>query len=367
MIIFENGCPSAVSESIKVGTVGENLAHTIEFLLMGISDSQMKFSIHLRFANGSVNSVIPDSVQKDESGTLVVWKIKKNDIFEHGFFELQIEGHSEGELVYQTEIIRMFADESLPVEDKEYVNPNSETLALRNETYEILNKIDVQNAQIAANAALIKSSNLDKKADKAATLDGYGITDAYSKAQTDALLEKKTDNADFIEGLNAKDDKTNKVESLLQITDNCVNYPSIAYLNNYYYNADEMDSELAEKYDASNFESGSGTLSADDISLSGKSGKFSYKKIGNIVYVNITATMQVPSGNTKNAVFSGLPYRISNGRTANQYVASLSAMPYRCYASGTSINFTPLSGSNLTPVLPVEGDTVWVTIIYEIS
>lgn len=34
----------------------------------------------------------------------------------------------------QTDIVRLFAGESIPIEDKGFTNPNSETLALRDET-----------------------------------------------------------------------------------------------------------------------------------------------------------------------------------------------------------------------------------------
>lgn len=61
-----------------------------------------------------------------------MWKIRKNDIFCHGWVEVQLELREE-ETTLQTDIVRLFAGESIPIEDKGFTNPNSETLALRDE------------------------------------------------------------------------------------------------------------------------------------------------------------------------------------------------------------------------------------------
>lgn len=61
-----------------------------------------------------------------------MWKIGKNDIFCHGWVEVQLELREE-ETTLQTDIVRLFAGESIPIEDKGFTNPNSETLALRDE------------------------------------------------------------------------------------------------------------------------------------------------------------------------------------------------------------------------------------------
>ena len=54
------------------------------------------------------------------------------------------------------------------------------------------------------------------KADKATTLEGYGITDAYTKTETDALLDEKADNATTLEGYGITDAYTKtEVDTLL--------------------------------------------------------------------------------------------------------------------------------------------------------
>lgn len=69
-------------------------------------------------------------------------------------------------------------------------------------------------------------ANLANKADKTSTLAGYGIVNAYTKTEMLNLLAKKEDNS-------------NKVSSKTDITDSSTNYPSVKYLNDYYYDANE--------------------------------------------------------------------------------------------------------------------------------
>ena len=92
MIIYDKRKPKTFDGANCIGITGENLAETQEFLIRGMCDITLDYFIHLRFADGSVNSVIPDSTAIDETGTKLVWKVRKNDIFMHGYFELQLEG-----------------------------------------------------------------------------------------------------------------------------------------------------------------------------------------------------------------------------------------------------------------------------------
>lgn len=78
-------------------------------------------------------------------------------------------------------------------------------------------------------------ANLANKADKTSTLAGYGIVNAYTKTEMLNLLAKKEDNS-------------NKVSSKTDITDSSSNYPSIEYLNEFYYDANEIySSEETDK------------------------------------------------------------------------------------------------------------------------
>ncbi len=141
MIIF-NKNKLLSSETDCIGVVGDNIAYTQEFYIKGISDDSINYTLHLRFPDGSVNSVIPDITSVDRESTMLRWIVKKNDIFMHGYFEVQIEGVNSTGLVFQTEIVKLYADESIPIEDREFENPNSETLKLREEAYEMVQKLD---------------------------------------------------------------------------------------------------------------------------------------------------------------------------------------------------------------------------------
>lgn len=85
-------------------------------------------------------------------------------------------------------------------------------------------------------------ANLANKADKTSTLAGYGIINAYTKTEMLNFLAKKEDNS-------------NKVSSKTDITDSNTNYPSVKYLNDFYYDAsksysaEETDEFLENKAD----------------------------------------------------------------------------------------------------------------------
>ena len=329
MIIYDKRKPKTFDGANCIGITGENLATTQEFLISGMNDITVDYYIHLRFADGSVNSVIPDSVTVDKSGTKIVWKVKKNDIFMHGYFELQLEGRGENGYVFQTQIVTLYADESIPIEDKEYLNPNSETLKLREEVQKNLDETKNQQSKIDENRKIIEQSNLSlkenisnkiedrrqivnqsenypsikyletyylpatmsyecdeldemfaAKADKATTIDGYGITDAYTKATVKLLLAGKLDAMSF--------------DSEPTLNSPC------------YLTSGTVYSALAKKFDNSNIETGKGNLAPAQAIYDGYEGSFNYVKIGKIVTVALNITTLIAG---KNYVqFSGLPY-----------------------------------------------------------
>lgn len=330
MIIYDKRKPKTFDGANCIGITGENLATTQEFLISGMNDITVDYYIHLRFADGSVNSVIPDSVTVNKSGTKIVWKVKKNDIFMHGYFELQLEGRGENGYVFQTQIVTLYADESIPIEDKEYLNPNSETLKLREEVQKNLDETKNQQSKIDENRKIIEQSNLSlkenisnkiedrrqivnqsenypsikyletyylpatmsyecdeldemfaAKADKATTLAGYGITDAYTKTTVKTLLAGKLDAMSF--------DSEPKQNSPCYLTSGTV------------YSA------LTKKFDSSNIETGKGNLAPAQAIYDGYEGSFNYVKIGKTVTVALNITTLVAG---KNYVqFAGLPFK----------------------------------------------------------
>ena len=296
MIIYDKRKPKTFDGANCVGITGENLAETQEFLIRGMCDITVDYTIHLRFADGSVNSVIPDSTAIDETGTKLVWKVRKNDIFMHGYFELQLEGRGENGYVFQTQIVTLYADESIPIEDKEYLNPNSETLKLREETQKLLDETKLCRTEIDKTKKLIEQSDITKK-----------------------------------------EDNSNKVSDSSQITDYTRNYPSIKYLtDNYWDSADSyssnevdillnakadnkslnerlvrMDMSIGSKYDSANIESGTSKLTPySTVTNKIKSASCMYKTIGDVVIVSATVKMNAVSlaGNSMCPLID-LPYK----------------------------------------------------------
>lgn len=296
MIIYDKRKPKTFDGANCVGITGENLAETQEFLIRGMCDITVDYTIHLRFADGSVNSVIPDSTAIDETGTKLVWKVRKNDIFMHGYFELQLEGRGENGYVFQTQIVTLYADESIPIEDKEYLNPNSETLKLREETQKLLDETKLCLTEIDKTKKLIEQSDITKK-----------------------------------------EDNSNKVSDSSQITDYTQNYPSIKYLTDNYWDSGDsyssnevdillnakadnkslnerlvrMDMSIGSKYDSANIESGTSKLTPySTVTNKIKSASCMYKTIGDVVIVSATVKMNAVSlaGNSMCPLID-LPYK----------------------------------------------------------
>ena len=137
-------------------------------------------------------------------------------------------------------------------------------------------------------------ANLANKANKSTTLAGYGITDAYTKERTDQKLAQKLNSMPF--------DSEPKNNSPCYLTSGTV-YSALLV------KADKT--ALATKYDSSNIESGTSTLTpystvADKI----KSANCTYKTIGDIVIVSATVKMNAVSlGGNSMCPLIDLPYK----------------------------------------------------------
>lgn len=349
MIIFNKEKYEGTFLEENIGITGENLVNEVEFTVNGFAGKNITAAIHLRFSDGSVNSVAPQSVKVINNSTCLMWKISKNDIFCHGWVEVQLELR-DGERLLQTEIIRLFAGESLPIEDKEYNNPNSETLALRDEVQKLWAKTAEQNEKIEKNKRVIEQSDLsfkeDKqnkavvkgdvtaqsyasveylnnyyydaeevdrqitdldetvtmkinlKADKADTLSGYGITDAYDKTYLNKALNNKLIKMPF--------DTAPKENSPNYITSGTL-YSSVNTLNQTIAkNKTAAESAIAAKYDSSNVESGTGNLTPGQAIYDGNEGSFNYVKNGRVVTVSVNITKLV--ADKSYIQMAGLPF-----------------------------------------------------------
>ncbi len=213
MIIYNLRTPVDCEKSNCVGVTGENLTFIQKFFIGEMTDSSFSYSIHLRFADGQVNTVIPDEVLVDSRGTTITWNVKETDIFIHGYFELQIEGRNDDGKVFQTEIVRLYADESIPIEDMEYENPNTETLRLREEAYNLLSELKLQQEQLDTNMKNLLATDITKKADKAQTEN-----ELYYKLDCPEEYEDITDTLEMTEGQEYyKDAPARKVTSATNI------------------------------------------------------------------------------------------------------------------------------------------------------
>lgn len=353
MIIFNKEKYEGIAAEDNAGIVGENLVSKVEFTVNDFVGKNTIAAIHLRFKDGSVNTVVPQTVKTVNNSTYIMWKIGENDIFCHGWVEVQLELREE-ETTLQTDIVRLFAGESIPIEDKGFTNPNSETLALRDEAKKCWDKIAEQNKQIENNIKVIADSDitlkeekankvtlkadvteesypsvaylenyyydyddvddkiqnlkssidtkLNLKADKADTLAGYGITDAYDKTYLDKALRDKLNKMPF--------DTVPKENSPNYITSGTL-YSSVNTLNQTIAkNKTAAESAIAAKYDSSNIESGSGELSPALTIYEGSAGKFVYVKNGKVVTVSVNITSMLADKHYFQML--GLPYAAKN-------------------------------------------------------
>lgn len=138
------------------------------------------------------------------------------------------------------------------------------------------------------------SNGLASKADKATTLAGYGITDAYTREGTDKKLARKLDSMPF--------DSEPKNNSPCYLTSGAVYNALLA-------KADKT--ALATKYDSSNIESGTSTLTPySTVTDKIKSANCTYKTIGDIVIVSATVKMNAVSlGGNNMCPLIDLPYK----------------------------------------------------------
>ena len=385
MIIYQMKKPIKCYDTDCVGVTGDNIAYTQYFYIKGVSDNSISYTLHLRFADGSVNSITPDNVVPDGEGTEIRWIVKKNDIFLHGYFELQIEGRNKFGLVFQTEIVRLYADESLPVEDREYENPNSETIRLRDEAYSVLEEIKKQQAQIEQNVEKIKQTDLNNKADKSTTLAGYGITDAYTKTEVDNALSGKLDNTvgsvktDNIANKAVTSDKiANGAITALKLANNAVSGSNIAQNQigtNHLQSgavttdklADVVKTIINSKYDSSNVETGSGELTVNTSNAEKiKSASFDYQKIGSFVQLNVYIAFNsfTPESLKSSITFSGLPFVCKNQVTPRGMCVTSQK---KQLVWGIASNTSALTVLYMSMDEFVDGENLSFSICYKIS
>ena len=172
-------------------------------------------------------------------------------------------------------------------------------------------------------------ANLAKKADKATTLAGYGITNAYTREETDKKLARKLDSMPF--------DSEPKNNSPCYLT-------SGAVYNALLVKADKT--ALATKYDSSNIELDTATLTPYSTQIDKiKSATCLYEKIGDIVIVNVTVIMNATSlGGTSSISLLNMPFSNKSDVIVHDIGISKNGGMFRGSASKSAwLQFTPLN------------------------
>ena len=172
-------------------------------------------------------------------------------------------------------------------------------------------------------------TNLANKANKATTLAGYGITDAYTREETDKKLARKLNSMPF--------DSEPKNNSPCYLT-------SGAIYNALLVKADKT--ALATKYDSSNIELGTATLTPYSTQIDKiKSATCLYEKIGDIVIVNVTVIMNATSlGGTSSISLLNMPFSNKSDVIVHDIGISKNGGMFRGSASKSAwLQFTPLN------------------------
>mgnify|MGYP007003966943 FL=1 len=153
----------------------------------------------------------------------------------------------------------------------------------------VYNSVNTINKRIDNKVNTLNQS-INKKADKATTLEGYGITDAYDKTYINRSLNLKLDKMPF--------DTAPK--------ENSPNYITSGTL----YSVNTLNQSIAKKYDSSNFESGTGELSPAQAIYDGNEAGFNYVKNGKVVTVSVNITKLV--ADKSYIQMAGLPFPAKN-------------------------------------------------------
>lgn len=159
--------------------------------------------------------------------------------------------------------------------------------------------INMKNAHVRALDTVFErldtaDANLANKANKSTTLAGYGITDAYTKERTDQKLAQKLNSMPF--------DSEPKNNSPCYLTSGAVYSALLVKVDK---------TALATKYDSSNIESGTSTLTPySTVTDKIKSANCTYKTIGDIVIVSATVKMNAATiGANSTYPLIDLPYK----------------------------------------------------------
>ena len=210
-------------------------------------------------------------------------------------------------------------------------------------------------------------SSVSNKADKSM------VSQLSARMQTaEKALTGKANATDVANALKAKEDNSNKVSDSSQITDYTRNYPSIKYLTDNYWDSGDsyssnevdillnakadnkslnerlvrMDMSIGSKYDSSNIELGTATLTPYSTQIDKiKSATCLYEKIGDIVIVNVTVIMNATSlGGTSTIALLNMPFSNKSDVIVHDIGISKNGGMFRGSVNKSAwLQFTPLN------------------------
>lgn len=141
-------------------------------------------------------------------------------------------------------------------------------------------KSEVETARGSSSSLNARLNGIDSSVSNKA--DQSTVSQLSARMQTaETSLAGKANATDVANALKSKEDNLNKVSSKTDITDSSTNYPSIKYLDDYYYSAneiyssEEIDELLGNKADSNSFYS---KVEADNL-LGGKADKADVSKL----------------------------------------------------------------------------------------
>ena len=206
-----------------------------------------------------------------------------------------IEQATDGVIALETEIATARSSSNSLGARLDTVDTNLAKKANKSDVDSINSRLQSTEATLTNKANIADVSNsLASKADKATTLAGYGITDAYTKEDVQKKLNKKLDSMPF--------DSEPKNNSPCYLTSGTVYSALLVKVDK---------TALATKYDSSNIESGTSKLTPySTVTDKIKSASCTYKTIGDIVIVSATVKMNAVSlaGNSMCPLID-LPYK----------------------------------------------------------
>lgn len=257
--------------------------------------------------------------------------------------------------ICKMDIVLMEGDEIITAETvclrvgKSVINDDSKAFPGASSIAEITK--EVENARGGQNSLGARFDGIDSSVSNKA--DKSTVSQLSARLQSaEQNLHSKANATDVANVLKAKEDNSNKVISKTDITDSSTNYPSIKYLNDFYYDAseayssEETDKLLATKYDSSNIELGTATLTPYSTQIDKiKSATCLYEKIGDIVIVNVTVIMNATSlGGTSSISLLNMPFSNKSDVIVHDIGISKNGGMFRgSVTKSTWLQFTPLN------------------------